>query len=93
MGQRQQVVLVGEVHHGKCQLVIGLFVPAHPGILPEIVQSVVHPAHVPLVVESQSAVFHRTGHALIVGGILGDEHSLRMQLVESLVHPLEEVDA
>ena len=50
-------------------------------IAAEIVQGVIHPTHVPLVIESQSAKFHRTGNAVKVGGVLCDQHGIGMQLV------------
>ena len=72
---------------------VGVAVPPYPRILPEVVQRVVHPAHVPLIIKAQSAVFYRTGHALIVGGVFCDQHAVRMQLVQSLIHAFQERDA
>ena len=43
--------------HGECQLMI---IPRPVlGSCPEIIQCVVHPPHIPLIVESKSALFHR----------------------------------
>ena len=39
-----------------------------------VVQGVVHPAHVPLVVEAQAAVLRRVGHERPRGGFLGHHH-------------------
>ena len=39
-----------------------------------VVQGVVHPAHVPLVVEAQAAVLRRVGHERPRGGLLGHHH-------------------
>ena len=39
-----------------------------------VVQGVVHPAHVPLVVEAQAAVLRRIGHERPRGGLLGHHH-------------------
>ena len=72
---------------------VGVAVPPYPRILPEVVQRVVHPAHVPLIIKAQSAVFYRTGHALIVGGVFCDQHAVRVQLVQSLIHAFQERDA
>ena len=91
MAERQDVMLPPEIHHRESQLAQVGF--AFFRCFFEVVQRIVHPAKIPLVVKAQAAVFHGGGHFFKVGGILGDEHSLRMQLVESLVHPLEEVDA
>ena len=55
-------------------------------IAAEIVQGIIHPAHIPLVIEAQSAKFYRTGNTVKVSGILCNQHCIWMQLVQTLIH-------
>ena len=57
VGQRQDEVLVIGVEHGKGQLVV--MEPPVDGILAEIAQGVVHPAHVPFEAEAEAAEIGR----------------------------------
>ena len=59
------------------------------GVFFEVVQRVVHPAQVPLVVEAQPAVFHRSSHLGEIGGILCDEHRCGMQTPQAGIHCLQ----
>ena len=55
-------------------------------IAAEIVQGIIHPAHIPLVIEAQSPKFHRTGNAVKGRGILCNQHCIWMQLMQALIH-------
>ena len=50
-----------------------------------VVQGVVHPAHVPLVVEAQAAVLRRIGHERPRGGFLGHHHHVGVVRLHSAV--------
>ncbi len=56
-------------------------------IAPEVLQGVVHPAHVPFVGETKPALLHRRGHPWPCGGFLGDHQHVREALPQRLVHP------
>ena len=56
MGQREQIPLIIVIDKGECQLMI---VPCPVlGSCPEIIQSIIHPSHIPLIVESKAPFFH-----------------------------------
>ena len=55
-------------------------------------EHVVHPAHVPLVVEAQSAVGNGTGYHRPGGGFFRDHHNGRVMQVNSGVESLDELD-
>ena len=78
------------VHHREGDLVVVPF--AVDGGLVQVLQRVVHPAHVPLEAESQSAGVGRCGDAGVGGGFLGDHHDAGVVLVRGGVGFLEEVD-
>ena len=50
-----------------------------------VVQGVVHPAHVPLVVEAQAAVLRRVGHKRPCSGLLGHHHHVWIVCLNSAV--------
>ena len=89
VGQRQQVGGVVVVHHGEGQLVISVGTPFRR--CAEIVQGVVHPPHIPLVVEAQPALVHRRGHAGEGGGVLRRQDRRGVHPLQALVHVFEEV--
>ena len=87
VGKREKILFLRKVRHGKRQLVV--LCPALLRRFFEIVQRVVHPAQVPLVVEAQPAVFHRSSHLGKIGGILCDEHRCGMQTPQAGIHCLQ----
>ena len=56
----------------------------------EITERIVHPAHVPLEGEAQTAVFRSTGHFRPRSGFLGDHHRLGIVFLHSGIEHLEE---
>ena len=75
VGNRQNEILTVCIGHGERQIMM------HPApenrILGEIRQRVIHPSHIPLIIESQAPVLRRTGHHRPGGGFLGDHHDPR----------------
>ena len=72
VAQRANEVLGKGVHDGEGQQPVVARAPRKIGL--HVVQSVIHPAHVPLVVEAQAAVLRRIGHERPRGGLLGHHH-------------------
>ena len=70
--QRANKVLGKGVHDGERQQPVVAGTPRKIGL--HVVQGVIHPAHVPLVVEAQAAVLRRIGHERPCGGFLGHHH-------------------
>ncbi|MCY1234252.1 hypothetical protein D9M72_468280 [compost metagenome] len=62
------------------------------GLVPEIVQRVVHPAHVPLEVEAKPAAGDAGGHAGPRGGFFGDGQRTGAAFVDHGVQFAQEVD-
>ena len=74
--ERQDVVFGKGVHEREGDLVVHVL--AEERVRRAVAQHVVHPAHVPLEVEAQTAVVTRLGHHRPCGGLLGDHHNVRM---------------
>ena len=72
VAQRADEVLGKGVHDGEREQPVVAGAPRKIGL--HVVQGVVHPAHVPLVVEAQAAVLRRIGHERPRGGLLGHHH-------------------
>ena len=72
VAQRANEVLGKGVHDGEREQPVVAGAPRKIGL--HVVQGVVHPAHVPLVVEAQAAVLRRIGHERPCGGLLGHHH-------------------
>ena len=72
MAQRANEVLGKGVHDGEREQAVVAGAPRKIGL--HVVQGVVHPAHVPFVVEAQTAVLRRIGHERPRGGLLGHHH-------------------
>ena len=72
MGEHQYKVLAVGVEHGEGQLPV--IVLAEIGVAAHIAGKVVHPAHIPLKVESQAAVLGLARHLGPGRGLLGDQH-------------------
>ena len=72
VAQRADEVLGKGVHDGEREQAVVAGAPRKIGL--HVVQGVVHPAHVPLVVEAQAAVLRRIGHERPRGGLLGHHH-------------------
>ena len=88
VGQGQDEVLVEAVHHGEGQQVVGPRPEGEVGL--HIVEGVVHPPHVPLVVEAQAPVLRRAGHQGPGGALLGHHHHVGEDLPHGLVELAEE---
>ncbi len=87
MRQRQYKVLGKGVHQAKGQLV--LMVPAVDWIHRKIAQGVMHPAHVPLVVKTQSTGFGWLCHFREGCGFFGQGDRTRPLHPHHLVHALQ----
>ncbi len=72
VAQRANKVLGKGIHDGEREQPVVAGAPRKIGL--HVVQGVVHPAHVPLVVEAQAAVLRRVGHERPRGGLLGHHH-------------------
>ena len=75
VAQRANEVLGKGVHDGEREQPVVAGAPRKIGL--HVVKGVVHPAHVPLVVEAQAAVLRRIGHERPRGGLLGHHHHVR----------------
>ncbi len=89
VADRQHVVLGERVDHAERQLVV--VVAAVDRIAGDVLEAVVHPAHVPLEAEAETVGTGRLGHARPGGGLLGDRDGSRHPLVDGAVELLEEV--
>ena len=87
--ERHQVVLVAKVHHREAQLVVAA--GAHTRLKLEHFERVVHPAHVPLVVEAQAALLNGTRGARDIGRVLCHKEDARVQRLQAVVHGLNKV--
>ena len=72
VAQRANEVLGKGVHDGEREQPVVAGAPRKIGL--HVVQGVVHPTHVPLVVEAQAAVLRRIGHERPRGGLFGHHH-------------------
>ena len=88
--ERQDVVFGKGVHEREGDLVVHVL--AEERVRRAVAQHVVHPAHVPLEVEAQTAVVTRLGHHRPCGGLLGDHHNVRMIGQDVLVEQPQEVN-
>ena len=90
VAQRQHEVLREGVVHAEGHLV--MVVSSVDGLAPHVVQGVVHPAHVPLVAESESAGVGGPGDPGIGGRFLGEGGDALAAGVDRLVQALQEGD-
>ena len=88
VGKRQHEVLVELVHRGEREHAVVARAPREVSL--HVVQGVVHPAHVPLEVEAQSAVLGRIGHERPGSGLLGDHHDVGVELAHGGVRLADE---
>ena len=88
VGERQDEVLVELVHGGEREHAVVARAPGEVGL--HVVQGVVHPAHVPLVVEAQAAFLRRIGNKRPGGGFLGDHHHVGEQVGYGAVNLADE---
>ena len=89
VADRQHEVLAERVQHREGHLVV--VVAAVDRIATDVVQGVVHPAHVPLHREAKAAKVCRAGDARPGGGLLGDGDDAGRQFVDGGVHLLQEL--
>lgn len=83
VAQRADKVLGKGVHNGEREQAVVAGAPRKIGL--HVVQGVVHPAHIPLVVETQAAVLRRIGHERPRGGLLGHHHHVGVVRLYSAV--------
>ena len=88
--ERQQVVLVGKIVHRPEQLAMVARAQIRLGLAE--LERIVHPAEIPLVVEAQAAIVHRTGDTGIGSRVLSDEQSRGMAGFQTAVHIFEEFE-
>jgi len=89
VGQRQHEMLLKGVPDAERELVV--VVGTVDRIAGEVAQGVVHPAHVPLHAEAETAEVGRTRHHGPGGGLLGDHLGIRKVLVNRAVELTQEV--
>ena len=90
VGNRQDEVLAPGVVQGEDQFAVDI--PAEDGVGLEVFELVVHPSHVPLEVETETAVMRRLGDHRKSGGFLRHCDDAREVGQNILVHALEELD-
>ena len=90
MGDRQDETLRERIHQGEGELIV--VEGAVDRVIGEVLQGVVHPAHVPLQGEAQAAVPGRCGDTGPGGGFLGDGQCTRVHTLHGGVHLLDELD-
>src|SRR5258708_10214842 len=86
----QDEVLVIMVKHGKSEIVLVVF-PMNRIAL-EILQSVVHPAHVPFKGKTEATEIWRTSHLRPSGRFLGNSHDTREFSVSYMIEFAQEFD-
>ena len=91
VGKREYVLLAVVVHHRECQLVVVVHALVRRGA--EVVERVVHPAHVPLVVEAETAFVHRLCYHRVIRGILRAEYRGRIDPLQPAVQRFQELHA
>ncbi|COW10255.1 Uncharacterised protein [Mycobacterium tuberculosis] len=89
MTERQHVIFAERIQHRERHLVV--VVAAVHRISADVVERVVHPAHVPLHRKAQAANVGRAGHPRPRRGLLGDGDDSRRDLVRRGVHLLQEL--
>ena len=90
MRKRKQMSLIVEIVHRKSELLRNTLSLIR--LLHKIVQSVIHPAKVPLVIKSETAQPGRLRPARIGCGILRNQHGGRMESVKTFIQLLQEID-
>ena len=81
VGEYQHKILAVGVQHAKGQPAV--MVAAEIGIALHISQKIIHPAHVPLIIKAQRALFHIPGDLRPCRGLLGNKHSSFGLLLEN----------
>ena len=89
MGQGQHKVLRKSVHEGEGELILVPF--AIDRIQAHIIQHVVHPAHIPFVIEAHAACVYRLGNQRPGCGFLRDHQRVGMILEYGLIQLLDEI--
>ena len=90
VGQRKNEMLGEGIHQREGQQVV--IVRAVDRIHREVSDGIVHPAHVPLEGEAQTAVLRLACHLRPRGGFLGDHHGVGIILIDSGIEHLEELN-
>ena len=78
------------VDHAECKLVV--VVLAVDRFVLDVGEEVVHPAHVPLVMESEAALLWRACDAREARRFFGDENCMRSQAAHDAVQVLQEFE-
>jgi hypothetical protein len=90
VAQGENEILVMMIEHREGEIV--LVILAIDGILLEVAKRVVHPAHVPLEAEAESAEVRRARDLRPGGGFLGDGDDAGMFGVDDVIEMTEEID-
>ena len=80
MGEYQDKVFTVGIKHGKRQLAIVIFTEIW--ITAHVVGEIVHPAHIPLIIKTNSAVFWITGDHWPCSRLLCDQHRTVLSALE-----------
>ena len=89
VAQGQQIQLVVEVVHTENDLAVDIWPLTEGGS--KIVQRIMHPAHIPLVVEAHAVVAGGSCHLEEVGGVLGGVDAGGPALVQAVVQAAQKV--
>ena len=85
VADRQNEMLGAAVHIEKSKFVV--VVPAVKGVLAQVSQRIIHPAHGPFVVKAQALA---VGHTRKSRAFLGHHHGPRHHVMHHLIQPLKE---
>ena len=89
VGEYQHKILAVGIQHGKCQLPIIVF--PEKRVAPHVVGKIIHPAHVPLIVKSQAALFRIACNHWPCSGLLRDDDRAVLSALEYGIQMLQEL--
>ena len=91
VGKGKKKFLALKIHHGKGQLMI-LF-PAQRRRHTEVVQGVIHPPHIPFIIEPEPVQIKRRSYLWKIRRILGNQHDFWKALLDLIIQLLDKLNA
>ena len=89
VGEGHEIMLVIKVHHGEGEFMVSA--APEKGAALEVFQSVMHPSHIPFVIISKTAVFHRSGNVREAGGVFSYQENAGIQAFQPAVHCFDKI--
>ena len=89
MRQRQHVIFRECIEHPERELIV--VIAAMNRVVGEILERVMHPAHVPLVAKTEAAQVSRLRHARPCGRFLGDREGIGIFAVNTLIESAKKI--